>query len=235
MSPRTPATVPGQRAAVGQREVDVDADRRRVGDLERHASAIWRTPSRIVLRARGIRQLPGRHQAARLLGPHARRPARAPASTPVEQPLTDPPPLERVELDRERVLDLVEALADEDPEPVAQQGPHRALDEPDEPVELDDRLVERRERRGQERPAAPGAAPSSARAPASDRRSKPQGRSAISAPAVKLRGSNGCSGWRRSAPARGVPVHACDRRRRAARRPARPAGGGTFVRSSLPL
>ena len=55
----------------------------------------------------------------------------------VEQPLPDAPFLERVELDGQRVLDLVEELADADPEPVAQERFDRVLDEPHEVVELD--------------------------------------------------------------------------------------------------
>src|SRR5205085_1989600 len=69
----------------------------------------------------------------------------------LEQALPDAPLLERVELDRHRVLDLVEILTDADPESVAQERPGGVLDEPDEAVQLDDRFASRRERRRQER------------------------------------------------------------------------------------
>ena len=69
----------------------------------------------------------------------------------VEQPLPDAPFLERVELDRQLVLDLVEELADADPEPVAQERFDRVLDEPHEVVELDHGVRAGWQRRRQER------------------------------------------------------------------------------------
>ena len=66
----------------------------------------------------------------------------------VEQSLPDAPFAERVELDRQLVLDLVEELADADPEPVAQERADGRLDEPDEVVELDHRVGSGWERRG---------------------------------------------------------------------------------------
>ena len=71
----------------------------------------------------------------------------------VEQPLADAPLLEPVELDRQRVLDLVGVVGDADAQPLAQERPHRALDEAHEVVELDQRALERRQRLGEERRA----------------------------------------------------------------------------------
>ena len=79
-----------------------------------------------------------------------RRRARA-----VEQPLADAPALEGVELDRQRVVDLVGVVADADAEALAQERAHRVLDEAHEVVELD----ERSRRCGGSGPARNGAAP----------------------------------------------------------------------------
>ena len=119
-----------------------------------------------------------------------RRARRRPAG--LEQPLADAPPAERVELDRERVLDLVGERADADPEPLAQERPHRVLDEPTR--SSSSTTVSGRAAAGrQERPAgrrgrARACAPASASGQSS--RARPAARP------VKLRGSNGCSGWR---------------------------------------
>ena len=104
----------------------------------------------------------------------------------VEQPLPDAPALERVELDGQRVVDLVGVVADADAEPLAQERAHGVLDEADEVLELDER---RRSPRGSG-PARNGAAGArsvaSARAPSSVTGSKLHGRSGTSSPTVKF-------------------------------------------------
>ena len=57
----------------------------------------------------------------------------------LEHPLTDPPLLQAVELDRQGVLELVAGAKEADVQPLAQERPHWVLDELDEVVELDDR------------------------------------------------------------------------------------------------
>ena len=122
-------------------------------------------------------------------------------------------------------LDLVGVVADADAEPLAQERPHRVLDEPHEVVELDERRrrAAAAARSGTARSAA--RSPASARAPSSVTRSKLHARPGTSSPAMKLRGSNGCSGWRtttsRAASPRGPCVdhveQLADRHRRRAR------------------
>ena len=69
----------------------------------------------------------------------------------LEQSLPDAPFAETAELDRQRILDLVERLADADPESSAQERARRVLDEPHEVLELDQLAVERRQRAVEER------------------------------------------------------------------------------------
>ena len=110
------------------------------------------------------------------------------------------------------------------PEPLAQERPHRPLDEAHEVVELDQRGA-RAAAAARPGTAARGArSPASARAPSQRRPGRSStASSGTSAPASKLRGSNGCSGWRTTTcRARGGGRA---RPRRAARRPGRRAGG----------
>ena len=91
-----------------------------------------------------------RQAAARDLG--ERGGARAGAGEPrLEQPLADPPLLERVELDRQGVLDLVVVLGDADPEPLAQERAHGMAGEADEVLDLEQRRRAAGERAGEER------------------------------------------------------------------------------------
>ena len=119
----------------------------------------------------------------------------------VEQPLTDAPAGKAVELDRQGVVDLVLVALCRDPESLPQECAHRPLHE---------RRRARRASRGRlPVPAAAARAGTdggswrgamNARAPASAAVSKLQAPSAARAGSesavAKLRGSNGCSGWR---------------------------------------
>ena len=67
----------------------------------------------------------------------------APREDPVEQPLPDAPALQRVELDRQRVFDLVGVVADADAEPLAQEGADGVAGEAHEVLELDEGLRRR--------------------------------------------------------------------------------------------
>ncbi len=73
------------------------------------------------------------------------------AEDPVEQPLPDAPALQRVELDGQRVFDLVGVVADADAEPLAQEGADGVAGEADEVLELDEGLLARRQRPCEER------------------------------------------------------------------------------------
>ena len=131
--PRTPATVP----VSGRPPRSSFTSTEPAGSLEsnRACPAISSTTGQIAS-ITGFAELPGRERAARDLGQHRRPPLRA-FELRVEQPLADAPLLEVVELDRQRIGDLVREVTDADPEPLAQERPHRPLDEPDEVLELD--------------------------------------------------------------------------------------------------
>ena len=142
-----------QRAAVGERDLDVHGGRlpaclllagplqlrsRRGGDVrDDRADAV--DDGRCEL-ARGQRP-------ARDLGRDARFDVRA-GEHPVEQPLPDTPTLQRVELDRQRVIELVGVVPDADAEPLAQEGADGVAGEAHEVFELDERLLARRQRPG---------------------------------------------------------------------------------------
>ena len=146
------------------------------------------------------------------------------AEARLEQPLADVPALEAVELDREGVGDLVVEVAHAHVEPLAQEGAHRVLDEADEVVELDHVAAGGRQRAGEERRRLGARGGERAGAAERDRVEAPTGL----APASKLRGSNGCSGWRVTTPASASIASSSS--------PTGTAGGRVaFVRSSLPV
>ena len=91
----------------------------------------------------GRRELARGQRPARDLGRDAGLDVRA-AEHPVEQPLPDAPALQRVELDGQRVFDLVGVVADADAEPLAQEGADGVAGEADEVLELDEGLLPRR-------------------------------------------------------------------------------------------
>ena len=70
--------------------------------------------------------------------------ASAPASRASSSRWPTPHCSSAVELDGQRVLDLVGEVADADPEPLAQERAHGVLDEAHEVVELDQRRADRR-------------------------------------------------------------------------------------------
>ena len=134
-----------QRAAVGQRHLHVDRARLAPGQMgdDLVDDRMHRVDHRLA-------EHPGRQRAAGDL--RERRGARRRAGEArVEQPLADAPGPEPVELDRQRVLDLVGVVADGDAEPPAQERAHRALDEAHQVVELEHRRGQRGQRRGEER------------------------------------------------------------------------------------
>ena len=127
----------------------------------------------------------------------------APASRASSSRCADAPPLQPVELDRQRVVDLVGVVADADPEPLAQERAHRVLGR----SARGRRARPAASARGGSGPARNGAARRAVgverpRAVERDAVEAPR-RSGTSSPAVKLRGSNGCSGWRTTTVARG--------------------------------
>ena len=131
-----------------------------------------------------------------------RRPALRARPSPRRAAAGRRPTSRGVELDRQRVGDLVGVVADADPEPLAQERAHRVLDEPHE-------VLRARPARARA-PAAARAGTRARRARGRTARARPpasRDRSSTAWPAparprVKLRGSNGCSGCRTHAPSR---------------------------------
>ena len=98
----------------------------------------------------GVASLPG-GSVPRAISAATHASMLAPREDPVEQPLPDTPALQRVELDRQRVFDLVGVVADADAEPLAQEGAGGVAGEAHEVLELDERSASpRRQRPGEE-------------------------------------------------------------------------------------
>ena len=239
-SPQTPGTVPLSVRPSPQHDLHVD--RRRLRRPAEHR--LGRAGDPLDDRAHA-RRSPGRPSrpggsvpraisaATRAVDVGARR--AAPRAAAGRRPTCS----SAVELDRQRVLDLVVPLADADAEPLAQERAHRALDERDEVVELEQRRVVG----GGSGPARNGARRGARARQRARRRRASRGRSstaapACSAPAMKFRGSNGCSGWRVTTCSRaGAPSAVRTvRSTTSSSSPTGTAGGATvFVRSSLPV
>ena len=227
---------PAERAPVIERDLDVD--RRRLGafvELRVRGRRDVRD-DRAHLGDHGVGELARRQRPARDLGGDARLDARA-REDAVEQPLPDTPALERVELDRQRVFDLVGVVPDADAEPLAQERAGRDA---------------RRSARGPRAPRAARSPPAagrrgraearrasvvSARAPLSVTESKLHARSGTSSPTMKFFGSNGCSGCLISTRSRAGPSSVRTVRSiTSSSSPTGTAGGlARFVRSSLPV
>ena len=142
--------------------------------------------------------------------PSGTTPRLGPAELRLQDPVGDLPALERVELDRDGVLEVAGLVAQRDAEPLAQEGPDRVAQEALELVEADGSssvtggsgsarngggVVARASVRPGRRPGAGGRSSTGRRAPSS--------------PCSKLRGSKGWSGCAttmasRARPARGA-------------------------------
>ena len=75
-----------------------------------------------------------------------------PAEAGGEQPVPDLPPFERVQVDRQGIVDLVRGVAGEPSQPFAQEGLDRVLHEANQRIELYHLTAERREAPRQEGP-----------------------------------------------------------------------------------
>jgi hypothetical protein len=188
----------------------------------------------------GPAELPGRQRATSDLGLDDvdRVAAREHA---FQQPLSDPPQLEAIELDRQLVANLVVVVDNRDPEALAHERSHRALDERDQVGERHRLLFQRRQRLAQERLG---------RAPRADERAGALERDRIKAPRPAGREPTRRRSWPGRTVAAGggrVPAHAAlgsavpgvGERAVASiassSSPTGTAGGrGAFVRSSLP-
>jgi hypothetical protein len=135
-----------QRAAVRQPEAHVDRGRRSAAH-----ERLGLIGDALDLREEpvddGLAEDPGRQVARGDLGQADRARLRT-LDVGVEHPLADVPLFEMVELDRQRIVDLGRPVAQAQLEAPAQERAHRVLDEPDEVVELDRRLLEGGQRSG---------------------------------------------------------------------------------------
>ena len=128
MSPPTPETVPLSMRPSASADADVDgaevASRveQRLGARRRSSS----TSGSTCVDHRLARARPGGSVPRAISASDRGLRASAPVEPRVQQPLADAPLLEAVELDRQRVLDLVGVVGDADAEPLAQERAHRA-------------------------------------------------------------------------------------------------------------
>ena len=135
-------------AAVVERDLDVGRARRALAEPQRVAGELL--DRRAQPGDHRLAEPARREQPARDLGRHARVHVRS-REPALQQPRADAPLLEVVELDRQRVADLLGEVAEHDPEPLAQKCPNRVFGESDEVVELDQRGADLGQRAGEER------------------------------------------------------------------------------------